>query len=250
MAQQGQQVVPGVCAKRLGSPLHLPGPGIAEPAQDCLWRGEGLSGSAPTHGTDRHQTGSTLAWGWSCWCPNGGLSLSPGPRFETPGEAMGVRSCTLPSTLGLCHTAVHHPLASPQGFCLPRNQQPMGLLGGRGPPPARAAPSGNLDPEGSELLCVSPFLPPFPPRTAVGTVFWTVGRGQVLALPSLKAVGRTQRVLGPGGPASTAPGGGSGPAGRRLPALLGQRMQKAGVCCRHRFPFMALLLPSLELGDG
>lgn len=36
----------GLC-QEIGITLHLPGPGIAEPAQDCLWRGEGAQWLSP-----------------------------------------------------------------------------------------------------------------------------------------------------------------------------------------------------------
>lgn len=165
-----------------------------------------------------------------------------------------VRSCKVGS--GPAHfplprgCATMQPTTSkyvPSVSAFPEASSPPWLLRRRGPAPARVAPSRNPDTGGRELL--SGFFTPVSSRHSRGDSFPSSRKRAAAGhrYPS-RLQGGPGGCWAPAGPASVAPGG-SGPAGARLPALLGQRMQKAGVCCRHQFPFMALLLPGLELGD-
>jgi len=111
-------VVPRVCAKRLGSSLHPPGPGTAEPPQRHLWRAR--QGGRVAQPPPREHPGCLQAPVWAgarvTDAQVRGLSLSPACRLEPLGEVGRFRSCMLPFALGLCHTAAHKPPASPQGF--------------------------------------------------------------------------------------------------------------------------------------
>lgn len=90
----------------------------------------------------------------------------------------------------------------------------------------------------------------FPPGTEEGKHFpnssirASIAQHNLSGLP--RAPGQARKAQSsaqpPARPASTAPGG-PGLDRCSAPALLGQRMQKAEVCCMHRFPFMALQQP-------
>lgn len=109
------------------------------------------------------------------------------------------------------------------------SQEPADSRGsseGQQPLPARAAP---LTLEAELLFGFSLF----PPGTATGMVFPTVGRGQLLVTGIPQGCGEALQGAGPGvGVVKT--------SHAQLSALLGQRMQKARVWYWHRFPFMAL----------
>lgn len=219
----------------------------ASPASPLRRRARGPSGSAPTQGV---QAGAEQAALWPgarvTDAQVGELSLSPAPRFECPGEAKGVGSCTLPSAPGLCHTAATTPSIS-QGFLPSQGPAvPWGFLEGGDLPLQGWLRVGTLT-LGAEscFLFFSPVSCGHSREDGFPSSRKTAAAGH--CDPS-RLQGGPGGCWAPAGPASTAPGG-SGPASARLLALLGQRMQKARVCCRHQFPFMALLPPSLELGD-
>lgn len=211
-------MAPGVCTGGSGSLPHL----YSVPSEE---QGKGVWGLSPSCSGQRSglQPGSPM--------PSPPLA----PSFEPRGGVEGVGSCRIPSALGLCHSeASQTSPAAPQGSCLARSQKhhptprpprhsPVFLGGGTGTSTCRLVPRGS---------------------------WGTVSRCPPAGHRPLGAVGSTWRVLGPSRASECGPRVGSGPAGAQLLALLGQRMQKAGVCCRHRFPFMALLLPSCGRGTG
>lgn len=178
----------------------------------------------------------------------GGSAFPQHPGLSPPGDArLGqvLHTSLCPGAVPRCNPPPQS--MSPVLSAFPEASSPPWLLRRRGPPPARVALSRNPDAGGRELL--SGFFTTVSSRHSRGDSF-SSSRKRAAAghhYPS-RLQGGPGGCWAPAGPASVAPGG-SGPAGARLPALLGQRMQKAGVCCRHRFPFMALLLPSLEVGD-
>lgn len=160
----------------------------------------------------------------------GGLSFSSEPRFEPPVRQEGVGSCTLPSTLELCHAATHHPQHLPRASSFPGASSLQGLLRGTA---TSACQGSNPDPGSRELLFG---FSPFPPATATGVVFPAVGRGQLLATGIAQGCGEALQGARPRAGVVRA-------SHAQLPALLGQRMQKARVCCWHRFPSTALQPP-------
>lgn len=178
----------------------------------------------------------------------GGSAFPQHPGLSPPGDAR----------LGqVLHTSLC-PGAVPRCNPPPQSMSPAYLSSQEPAAPRGFSEGGDLHLQGwlragtltlGAESCFLFFSHPFPPGTATGTVFPALGRGQLLATAIPQGCREEPVGAGPRPGQRAWPRGGSGPAGTRLPALLGQRMQKAGVCCRHRFPFMALLPPSLELGD-
>lgn len=151
-----------------------------------------------------------------------GLSFSSEPRFKPPvRQGAGSHPAPLPLPQG---RATLQPTTS---SIFPGASRLHGLLRGT----TTSTCQGSTPDPGSTELCFG--FSPFPPGTAMGMVFSAVGRGQLLATGIPQGCEEALQGAGPRVGVVRA-------SHAQLPALLGQRMQKARVCYWHRFPFMAL----------